>query len=238
MEEIPSSSNQKTKLSNKYAFWFEISTKTIEQIINTQYISQIKKISEFETLEDFWAIYQHLTRPDDCIGKTDLHLFKDPIKPIWNDDLNKNGGKLILKCNKDYTSIIWEEMILGLLSGKIQKEIYDKINGISFFSKKDYNSIEIWSREYNEAYNKQLGKSIRELIEIPKKVNFDIQRINNYSNDYKGYGKGYNNNYNRGYNQNWKYQYNNNYNNYYNNNYYNNQYYPGYQNYKYNNYKK
>ena len=59
------------------------------------------------------------------------------------DESNKNGGKLILKCNKGYTSIIWEEIILNLLGDNLPKDIYDKINGIIFSSKEYLNVIEI-----------------------------------------------------------------------------------------------
>lgn len=39
-------------------------------------------------------------------------MFKDGIKPMWEDEGNKNGGKLSFKLKKDFTTIIWEEMVL------------------------------------------------------------------------------------------------------------------------------
>jgi len=30
---------------------------------------------------------------------------------MWEDDGNKNGGKFSLKLKKDYTTIIWEELV-------------------------------------------------------------------------------------------------------------------------------
>ena len=135
------SPNPKTNLSNKYAFWFQISQEAINDYLketnkNTiKYESQIKKLSEFDTLEDFWSIYQHIKQPDKCNQDVEYFLFKNSIKPMKEDESNKNGGKLILKCNKGYTSIIWEEIILNLLGDNFPKDIFDKINGIIFCSK-------------------------------------------------------------------------------------------------------
>ena len=37
--------------------------------------------------------------------------FKEPIKPMWEDEGNKSGGKFSLKVKKDFTTIIWEELV-------------------------------------------------------------------------------------------------------------------------------
>ena len=229
-----SSPNPKTNLSNKYAFWFQISHEAINNYLketnknNIKYESQIKKLSEFNTFEDFWSIYQHIKQPDKYNQDVEYFLFKNSIKPMKEDDSNKNGGKLILKCNKGYTSIIWEEIILNLLGDNFPKDIFDKINGIIFCSKKSFNIIEIWFKEYDKKYFTELEENIRKLIEIPKEVPIYYKKIcdeenksNNGNKDYDyRYGKKYENNkyYNYGYrkysghhdNNNYYYHYNKN----------------------------
>ena len=211
----------KTKLSNKYAFWFRISKDTMKNKTqnqnNVQYESQIKKISEFDTIEDFWAIYQHLKTPDKCEPGIDIHLFKEPIKPLWEDDSNKNGGKLTIKCNKGYTSIIWEEIILGLLGCLIRKDLSDEINGIVFKSKQDCNLLEIWVKISDKNNYSQLEQSIRDLIQIPNEVPINFKKFyNDNNNNNKGY-KSNNSNYNNNNQNYYGYHYNNN-NRYYNKN--------------------
>ena len=206
----------KTKLTNKYAFWFRISKQNMKNQNNIQYESQIKKISEFDTIEDFWAIYQHLKTPDKCEPGIDIHLFKDPIKPLWEDDSNKNGGKLIIKCNKGYTSVIWEEIILDLLGGLIRKDLSDEINGIVFKSKKECNFLEIWVKDCIKNNLSQLEKSIRDLIEIPNEVPINFKKFYIDDNDNNKSQKRNNNN------NNYYYNNQNYYGNNYNNKYYNN----------------
>jgi translation initiation factor 4E len=235
LEEKPNISNnnlQKTKLSNKYIFWFRISDDIIknqfqkQSIDSTEYENQVKKIGEFETIEDFWSLYQHIKKPDNCKQGIEIQMFKDPIKPMWEDEYNKKGGKLSLKLNKGYTTIIWEELILGIIGNILPKEINEGINGIVFSSKKESNILQIWFKDYNKNYYAELEQCIRDLIQIPNEVPIDIKKFF-FEDDFK---KGFNsekNNQNNNY-ENKKYEKNNSYYNYQN-------HHSGYQN---NNYKK
>ena len=235
LEEKPNISNnnlQKTKLSNKYIFRFRISDDIIknqfqkQSIDSTEYENQVKKIGEFETIEDFWSLYQHIKKPDNCKQGIEIQMFKDPIKPMWEDEYNKKGGKLSLKLNKGYTTIIWEELILGIIGNILPKEINEGINGIVFSSKKESNILQIWFKDYNKNYYAELEQCIRDLIQIPNEVPIDIKKFF-FEDDFK---KGFNsekNNQNNNY-ENKKYEKNNSYYNYQN-------HHSGYQN---NNYKK
>ena len=99
--------------------------------------------------------------------------------------------------------------ILNLLGDNFPKDIFDKINGIIFCSKKSFNIIEIWFKEYDKKYFTELEENIRKLIEIPKEVPIYFKKIcdeenksNNGNKDYDyRYGKKYENNkyYNYGY---------------------------------------
>lgn len=42
-------------------------------------------------VEQFWAFYSYLVRPGDLSGHSDIHLFKDGIKPMW-EVKNSNPG--------------------------------------------------------------------------------------------------------------------------------------------------
>ena len=226
--------SSKTKLGNKFAFWFRISEEVLKnQLPNksldtNEYESQVKKIAEFDTIEDFWSIYQHLQKPDNCKQGIEFQLFKEPIKPMWEDEYNKNGGKLTLKLNKQYTTIIWEEIILAIIGGVLPKEINDIINGVVFSSKKEFNTIQLWFKIYNKTSNTELEKCIRDLIQIPEEVPLELKQFfpphkkeynapkRNYNTNkdenknYEKYG-GYQNNpgYDYNYNKNKGYYYKN-----------------------------
>ena len=211
---------QKTKLSNKFVFYFRVSEEILKNqfpkqtIDSSEYESQVKKIAEFDTIEDFWAIYQHIKKPDNCKQGIEIQMFKENIKPMWEDESNKNGGKLTLKLNKGYTTIIWEELILGIIGNILPKETSEGINGIVFSSKKESNILQIWFKDYNKKYTGELEQCIRDLIQIPNEVPIDIKKFfydddikkgSNYSNYNE---KNDNNNYeNKKYDKNTYYNY-------------------------------
>ena len=146
-------SSDKKKLSSKYAFYYRISEDFPSQQkgpINTKdYENQIIKIGEFDTVEDFWAIFQHLRKPDSCKPGIEFQLFRYPIKAIWEDDSNKNGGRISIKLRKDFTTIIWEEMIFAFIGDVLQEKIKNEINGIVVTSRREFNTLQIWFKNWN-----------------------------------------------------------------------------------------
>ena len=93
------------KLANKFVFWYHIIDATSDQ----DYQAQIKKLAQFETLEDFWSIFQYLKKPDDYKQPIEIQLFKDGITPMWEDENNKKGGRISLKLRKEFSNLVWEE---------------------------------------------------------------------------------------------------------------------------------
>ena len=126
---------KKSKLRSKFSFWYRFSedlyqTQAKQPIDKKEYENQVKKIAEFETIEDFWAIFQHLRKPDSCKPGIEFQMFKDPVKPMWEDENNKNGGKITIKLRKDFTTIIWEEMIFALIGDVLPNEIKEQKIGL------------------------------------------------------------------------------------------------------------
>ena len=203
-----SSEITKTKLENKFSFWYRISDDIAQYQAPKQaldkkiYETQVKKIHEFDTVEDFWGIFQHLRKPDSCKPGIEFMMFKEPIKPMWEDEYNKNGGTISIKLRKDYTTIIWEEMIFALIGGILPQEMKDEINGIVVTSRKEFNTLQIWFKTFEEKINKDLDQCIRDLLVIPKEVNLEIKQFNKKSEKKSGgyyNNKSYNNYYDDGY---------------------------------------
>jgi translation initiation factor 4E len=204
-----SSEANKTKLENSFSFWYRISDDIAQYQAPKQaldkkiYETQVKKIHEFDTVEEFWGIFQHLRKPDSCKPGIEFMMFKEPIKPMWEDENNKNGGKISIKLRKEYTTIIWEEMIFALIGGILPKEMKDEINGIVVTSRKEFNTLQIWFKTFDENINKDLVQCIKDLLVIPDEVNLEVKQFNKNKSEKKtgGYynNKSYNNYYDDGY---------------------------------------
>ena len=205
------STSSEKKLENKFVFWYHI----INNIPSDQdYKAQIKKLAQFDTLENFWAIFQYLKKPDDIKQPIEFQLFKEGIAPMWEDDQNKNGGRIALKLRKEYSNLVWEELVFAFIGGYFAKEIKDEINGLVINCKKDFNTLQIWTKSFSDEVTSGIEKNIREILSIPKEVVLDIKPFsmqqNKEYNSYHSY-----NNYNNYNNYKGNYQKKKQSNNYY-----------------------
>nr|VDD33408.1 unnamed protein product [Brassica oleracea] len=104
-------------LRNKFQVWeVENSMRVRNQ---TSYEDIIKKIVEFSTVEGFWACYCHLARSSLLPSPSDLHFFKDGIRPMLEDGANCNGGKWIIRFSKGVSSRFWEDLLLALVGDQL-----------------------------------------------------------------------------------------------------------------------
>jgi translation initiation factor 4E len=67
---------------------------------------------------------------------------------MWEDEGNKNGGKITIKLKKDFTTLVWEEVILAIIGGTMPNIAKEEINGVLVSIRKDYNLLQIWFRTY------------------------------------------------------------------------------------------
>jgi translation initiation factor 4E len=68
---------------------------------------------------------------------------------MWEDEGNKTGGKISVKLKKDYTTIIWEEIILALIGGVLTPSVKEEINGVVVSIRKEFNILQIWFKTWN-----------------------------------------------------------------------------------------
>jgi hypothetical protein len=126
---------------------------------------------------------------------------------MWEDENNKDGGRIALKLRKEFSNLVWEELVFAFVGGYFTKEIKDEINGLVINCKKDFNTLQIWIKSYTNEVTSAIEKNIREILNIPKEVALDIKPFNQPQKEYNNYNNysNYNNynNYNnyKGYNQ-------------------------------------
>jgi translation initiation factor 4E len=52
-----------------------------------------------------------MVRPHDLPNTSDYHIFKDGIKPMWEDDANRWGGKWLVRLKKGLATKYWEDLV-------------------------------------------------------------------------------------------------------------------------------
>jgi translation initiation factor 4E len=100
-----------------------------------------------------------MAHPCDIPPHCDIHVFKMGIKPMWEDEANKNGGKWIVRLRKEISSRSWENLLLAMLGE--QFIVGDEICGAVISIRPTEDIISIWNKTANDS---QLTAKIRDTI--------------------------------------------------------------------------
>ena len=187
----------KLDLNEKFSFYYRVDNSLLGKVGNLQYENTVKKIADFETVEDFWKIFQHMKKPESLQSGIDFQLFKYNITPLWEDDSNKKGGRISIKLKKENSSLVWEEIILLLIGNNFPQKIQNEINGVLISVRKEFNFLQIWFKTFEKNNINEINNCLRELLQIPNEVDLDVKPFTKEKNEGGYYKKNYNN-YNKG----------------------------------------
>lgn len=110
-----------------------------------EYEKTLHSIARVETVEDFFTAYSHLKRPSTLPLVSDYHLFKEGIRPIWEDGDNKRGGKWIVRLKKGVADRYWEELLLALIGDQFA-EASEEVCGAVLSVRNGEDILSIWTR--------------------------------------------------------------------------------------------
>ena len=188
----------KLDLNEKFSFYYRVDNSLLGKVGNLQYENTVKKIADFETVEDFWKIFQHMKKPESLQSGIDFQLFKYNITPLWEDDSNKKGGRISIKLKKENSSLVWEEIILLLIGNNFPQKIQNEINGVLISVRKEFNFLQIWFKTFEKNNINEINNCLRELLQIPNEVDLDVKPFTKEKNEGGYYKKNYNNYYKGG----------------------------------------
>ncbi|CAH2272675.1 eukaryotic translation initiation factor 4E type 2-like [Pelobates cultripes] len=152
-------------LQYKYTFWY--SRRTPSRPASTHnYEQNIRQFGTVASVEQFWRIYSHIVRPGDLTGYSDFHLFKDGIKPMWEDEANKNGGKWIIRLRKGLASRFWENIILAMLGEQFM--VGEEICGVVVSIRFQEDLLSIWNKTANDQLSTvRIRDTLRRVLNLP-----------------------------------------------------------------------
>ena len=130
-------------LRNSWVFWFRPPISKANGFI--EYEKTLHAIAACDSAEQFFSVYQHLKRPSTLPLVSDYHLFKKGIRPIWEDDENKNGGKLTLRVKKGVADRYWEDLLLAIIGDQFG-EASEEVCGVVLSVRNGEDILSIWIR--------------------------------------------------------------------------------------------
>ena len=156
--------DSKHKLSQGYTYWYGY----LENTTQYDYETMPKVIGDFDTVEDFWGIYSYLQRAENLPGNVQFHVFLQGVKPMWEDERNKNGLAIKLTLKKGNTAPFWEELLLNFIGGMLATKA--PINGVILSLKKNLDVISIWLADSTQAERTALDTYLKGMWKMTRKL--------------------------------------------------------------------
>lgn len=102
----PVNFNVKHPLYNNWTLWFDNpSAKGLNSGKGgggkDSWGEDLNKVVDFDSVEEFWGLYNNIIPPSALPPKANYYLFKEGIKPAWEDPANSDGGKWSIQLPRD-----------------------------------------------------------------------------------------------------------------------------------------
>ena len=134
-------------LHSPFAFWY---VKRVHGArAQENYERNIRRLAVVSDLESFWAVYNHLVRPNELSNSSDYSFFRAHIKPMWEDPANKAGGKFMLRLRKGFASRYWEDLLFAALGEQLG--VGDRLCGVSVSVRYNEDILSVWHKDANDA---------------------------------------------------------------------------------------
>ncbi|KAI0474074.1 translation initiation factor eIF 4e-like domain-containing protein [Xylariaceae sp. FL0804] len=142
--------NVKHPLENKWTLWFTKPSSGKGDNWN----DLLKEVITFNSVEEFWGIYNNISPVSDLAMKSDYHLFKEGVRPEWEDPQNKHGGKWSYqfrdKRNVDINDL-WLHTMMAAIGETLEDEEDGEVMGVVVNVRKAFFRIGIWTRTIGKA---------------------------------------------------------------------------------------
>merc|ERR1719329_2051792 len=130
------------------------------------------QVSSFSTVQDFWRLWNHMPQPSELLEQKrivreqpdGLHvidalmIFRDGVRPEWEDPLNANGGHFQFQLKPSIgggqIDEYWNNLVLGMIGATI--EPVNMITGIRLVDKlsgpraANVIRLEIWFTNFDD----------------------------------------------------------------------------------------
>lgn len=152
-------------LDGSFNIWFQASLHAKKRPKSEQqYEEGLQHVGTFNSVQEFWRYWNAIDLqkvPNFC----SLSVFKHPIKPMWEDAHNKDGGQWVIRCSdRGQTADIFTKLALSLIGGYF--ECHDSLCGVVLSTKPKFNSLGLWNCQVDESLFAPVKHELRELLSL------------------------------------------------------------------------
>lgn len=159
----------KHPLQHTWTLWY------LEADRSKAWTDSMNEVTSFSTVEDFWSLYNHIRGPSEIKVGGDYMLFKSHIRPMWEDESNKHGGRWTLTIHKNLSDKYWLDTVLCLIGEAF--ECSDQICGAIVNVRQRIDKISIWTANYeNRAAVMHIGKVYKERLGLRDSIHYQLHK--------------------------------------------------------------
>ncbi|CAG8595844.1 1734_t:CDS:2, partial [Paraglomus occultum] len=155
------------------------------------YEQNLQTIGTFNTVQTFCRYFNWVKKPSHLDVNTNFHIFKDKIKPMWEDPANANGGKWVISMrNPQLLDRCWTWLVYALVGEELDEG--DDICGAVMSRRLRGDRIAVWVRDKdNVPVINGIGKRLLKILDLfdEKGIGMDFQ----FNEDALKSGTSYNN---------------------------------------------
>jgi len=158
----PNNHHIKHPLQYKWTWWYDAPSTKRSNVHSWE--PCFKKITDFDSVEDFWCLFNNLVKTSELGDKANYQLMKSGIQPDWES--SPNGGRWEIKLMKfDVLDTLWLHLILGVIGEEVEHS--DQIRGCVCNIRQKGTRFEVWTEDYRRSEEiKSIGRKIKELLQI------------------------------------------------------------------------
>ncbi|XP_024958975.1 eukaryotic translation initiation factor-like [Cynara cardunculus var. scolymus] len=162
---------QPHRLDKRWTFWFDNQTKLKQ---GAAWGNNLRKVYTFDTVEEFWCLYDQVFKPSKLPGNAEFHLFKDGIEPKWEDPQCANGGKWTVTSSRKATlETMWFETLMALIGEQFDDA--DEICGVVASVRQKQDKLSLWTKNAaNEAAQMAIGRKWKDIIDVNDKITYNF----------------------------------------------------------------
>jgi translation initiation factor 4E len=151
-------------LKHTWVIWYRPPTSK-----NSDYEKSTKAMCKFSTAQDFWRVYSHMKRPSQLPTVSDYHFFKDGIRPVWEDEENKRGGKWIIRLKKGVSDRYWEDLLMAIVGDQFA-EASEEVSGAVLSVRSGEDVFSIWTKN-DGGRNIKIRETVKRVLSLPADTN-------------------------------------------------------------------
>ncbi|CAO3662195.1 unnamed protein product [Rhizopus stolonifer] len=164
----------KHSLLNTWTLWFDNpGKKTSAQ----SWADNLKQVISIDTVEDFWSTFNNVCKVNHLSSNSNFHLFKEGIRPEWEDPANAEGGKYGIQFPKnkagDSINDHWMNLLLAVIGEQLIAN--EEVCGAVVSVRKTYYRVALWTNSSkDEEKIEKIRNQLRDIFSLPEEIEVEF----------------------------------------------------------------